>query len=228
MTMLTRCFIVVLSVTAILIGRVSAQPSDQNPNQPDQPDQPSFGQQFFEALRESAASPRVAIINAVIAANNGEAVGEARVRRVRVINSYAPKAFARDQGEWAVSLYCFELCGNAISPVYRQNETYTRGQRAFRNQWPDPVAGYRIVNPLHDIEREAPVGSEFLFEPVRWDGPYPWELIVPLYDNTGSIEADWVFVTDIRSGAVVLRAQIIDAPAQDEQPQRDVDPQRLQ
>lgn len=140
--------------------------------------------------------PRAVLVQATLIGEGGEVRRPAQNVRIRPVVTYAPKVFARNQGEWRVSLYCLQICENA-------NPRAARGQS-------EPVRSYRVVNPLHDIEREAPPGSEYLFEPVRWEGPYPYELIVPAYDAQGPIIADYLVVDDPRAGLAIISTPLVD------------------
>ncbi len=204
-------------------------------------EEPSFGDTALDAIFRAAAAPRTAIINATLDATNGEITGLARIDRARVINSYAPKEFARNQGDWRVTLYCERNCDGSRprrtpddqqyddqlydDPQYGDQQVYDpqtgaviRSARPPGSAYDDVavddtarrVADYRIVNPLHDIERETTGVSPdaFLFEPVRWSGPYRWELIVPLYDRSGNLPVDRVEVREIRTERLILRAAL--------------------
>ncbi len=189
------------------------------------PNQPSFGEQALTAFQRATAAPRTAIIDATLDAANGELSRPARVDGVRVIRSYAPKEFARDQGDWVVALFCERNCDGSQpqtdDPQFDDRQGYdpTTGApvaaaRDPRAYYADNTArrlrAYRVLNPLHDIERETDgrPGAVFLFEPVRWSGPYKWELIVPLYDQAGPMPVDRIEVREIATERLVLETRL--------------------
>ncbi|MEO1014073.1 MAG: hypothetical protein AAFX08_02680 [Pseudomonadota bacterium] len=180
---------------------IQGQPNNQQGQTQQQGEQRARRPSAFERFaRQAAAPPRVALINATIYYNNGRALS-ATVREARLVNSYAPKSFAQDAGDWMVMIYGFEV-----------------GEDAGQQQGPDDVQRarpsearllkrYRILDPGVGVERETPPGSEQAFERVLLNGPYEWRLVAPLYEGARKFDPRTIEVIDTRTGRVVLSRQ---------------------
>ena len=65
---------------------------------------------------------------------------------------------------------------------------------------------FRIPNPLI-VEVENPDNQDDPFDTVQLDS-FEWTLVVPLYDDGGSLGPEVIEITDLETGATVLRTPL--------------------
>jgi hypothetical protein len=65
---------------------------------------------------------------------------------------------------------------------------------------------FQIANPLY-VEVENPDDQEHPFDLVQLDS-YEWTLVVPLYDEGESLGAETIQITDLSTGATLLRTLV--------------------
>lgn len=153
--------------------------------------------------------PRVAYLRVTLFARDGVLQGAA-LQDTAIVNSYAPKTFARDSGEWMVMVY-----GQGM-PVDTPMDTAAAMAEARRQAGPEGrdwqgrlLSRYRIRNPLNGIEQQALMPSSgsspgALYEPVRLTGQYDWRLVLPLYDDEMAYDVDSIRIVDIDNEREVL------------------------
>ncbi len=160
-------------------------------------DQIPFGELARRAARPAAIAPRVALIKATVYYNDSRALS-ATVREVRLVNTYAPKSYARDAGDWMVMIYGY---GVEESVGRRGNDNAERPPRLLRR--------YRVLDPGVGVLRETPPGSDQPFERVLLNGPYEWRLVAPLYDGDAQYDVRTIEVIDMRNGRVLLSQSFV-------------------
>lgn len=135
-----------------------------------------------EGAPRPVARPRagreVAVLELLLTLQEGRTT-EARLKSARRINSFAPKVFARQGGDWKVTI---------------------SGAQS---------ASYFINDPATDIEVENPPDDRSPYSQVRLSGVQDWTLVVPLYGQDGeSLGAREITITDVRRRREILRAPI--------------------
>lgn len=108
----------------------------------------------------------------------------ARVTKVQMVVTAAPKVFARSAGEWEVRLI-------GRTPL-----------------------SYRIPNPLTDIEVENPPGSKSPFSQVEPSGPVPVQIVVPLTRDGRTLGVQTIEIVDTATGQRIVSVPLTPAAVQ--------------
>ncbi len=120
---------------------------------------------------------QVAVVDLVINASEGTAKS-IELRSVKLVNSFAPKVFARQTEErnegWKITII---------------------GQE---------TASFTVTNPLNDIEIENPENANSPYSMVKPSGPVEWTLIVPLYKDGKPLGAKTIEIQDIANKNIKL------------------------
>ena len=124
---------------------------------------------------------QVAVLKLIINSDKGKAQG-IKTQSVKIINSYAPKVFARQSKEnrdgWKITI---------------------KGAKSV---------SYMVNNPLNDIEIENPDDFKSPYSMVRESGEVEWTLIVPLYKDGESLNAREVMIQDTTNANIKFSAML--------------------
>ncbi len=126
-------------------------------------------------LERAARADQSAVLSLML---SGDGRSAPRLSTLRLVDSAAPKVFARSGGDWEVRLI--------------GAETVT----------------YRISNPVTDVEVENPPGSRTPFSQVRQTGDVPFDLIVPLSRNGRALGVRRVDIVDLTTGRTVISTPV--------------------
>ena len=123
--------------------------------------------------RKPGLERRVALLRLSVTPSTKD-LPRVEVESVDVIDSHAPKVFARKGGDWRVTLH---------GPGRANGK-----------------ASYTINNPIADIEVESEEGADTPFHSVRPNDTFDWTLVVPLYKDDRALSPRRIEITDIATG----------------------------